>query len=758
MPEDVASPQRSASPHDTVASIARMPTEKSEGTEPGRARRLSEGLSEGQLVQITGLTGRSDLNGERAFVLGPANETGRYPVKLLPSAASVEISEDDLCKLLRPVNLRPSEGIPLLSLPLELLRQCLLHAAGEGGSPSSCRPIARLACTSKALHVAAADIWPALSLSLLPPFVLPKRRASSHAASKEAHTPSELEWHLQHLNAAPHEPSRGASAASAASAACRAAMTAATLAWQPACWTLPVARYAAGSIVWRGRLILFGGRGANGFHSNSLHVAELTESPPRWWVPTTGGEVPVGRRLHSMSVDSADRLLLLGGSRQSENEPEASLGDFLALQLPRPGEGDERGPGGEASAPPSPGYRRVAGAGAGAAAGAAAGVASAGVASDSAGAANDMASGVANDVPANAVAHAVGGMPASMSIRPAPWSWTRLRPPPCDRQLDRPPVLFGQSLPADAQAGGERAHPWAFYAHTATWLPPVRGSAETGDMPQAESLLVHGGVSLRFGIPSNVASDGLHNAPVAQAEHIAALVQMGGVPLPVIAGSPLRYDLTDGSWSEVACTGTHPVPTFRHTATLLSERRLLVFWGGYTWSRLAHPPWIDDMPTSEVVLLDLHTYEWSKPLQHLRHARPSRAFVPDPRGGHSAVRLGTKLLCFGGVSPTLDGGERDRDDGFVLETAPDNPSRWSYAPLPLAAGKPPSARSSHAAHLVPREYLDGSEREAAATGAAVTLLMLGGREYVAGETPEQDQHNARADVHGLLLLDAAGGP
>lgn len=302
-------------------------------------------LREGQLVRLVGLRSaqRSAAhNGQHAVGCEPDLEVN--PQDLVQISNNLEPISHNLEPISHDLDqLDPSEGVSLLELPSELLHRTLIEAAGMGGTPAAFRPLSRLAQTCRAARAAVTELWPSLTLSLLPrgTLALPRRLGAlaGAAPAEEAEVSADARAEWRHASAATIlQPDR-----SSAALACRAAAAIVPLmrgggacapCWQLANWTLPVALYGHTSVVWRGQLIVFGGRTAGGVHTNAVHVAELTKSPPVWSQPTTAGVLPRPRRLHTATLDPhSGQLHVLGGSLSSRTTPEAACGDAHALCL-----------------------------------------------------------------------------------------------------------------------------------------------------------------------------------------------------------------------------------------------------------------------------------------------------------------------------------------------------------------------------------------------------------------------------------------
>lgn len=404
-----------------------------------------------------------------------------------------------------------------------------------------------------------------------------------------------------------------------------------------------------------GQLIIFGGRGADGVHMSTVHVADLTASPPAWRTPRATGTPPCARRLHAAALDptGTGRMYVSGGSRQSDATPDAAAGDVFSLDLDT-------------------------------------------------------------------------------------WAWSEEpQPPPGEYG-----TLIGVRLP-DAPA----AEPWAYFAHSGTWVPSeVAGGAATGDGGGAASqgggcLLLFGGVRMTLGIPERLPP-----------QHVQDVIALGGMTLPVESRALLRYCPSDGEWTHVQCSGAQHVHlgAFRHSATLVPHRAQLVCWGGFHWRSLEEAPWTDDVPTDHLSVLSLRSWTWTAPRPHAN----TRPHAITPRGSHSACLLGERLFVFGGVSVDHEAYERDLDEGFVLDL-----NTWARERCEGLVS--PSRRSAHTAHVVPHRYLGALEGGPGTSdgggddpsgAAALAVLVLGGREYIAGDSPEEDEHRPRESVHGLLLL------
>ena len=291
---------------------------------------------DGQQVWLVGLRSAAH-NGQHAVVCEPVPPPGeRHVVRVLGRGdggpQELKVNPQDL------------EPISLFQLPSEVVHRILIEAAGKGGTPAAFRPLSRLAQTCGAARAAVKEVWPSLMLSLLPrgTLALPRRRVGAlagAASAEEAEVSTEARAEWRHAGAATILQQDRSSAA----LACRAAAALVPLMrgggaceprWQLANWTLPVALYGHTSVVWRGQLVVFGGRAAGGVHTNAVHVAELTKSPPVWSQPTTAGVLPCYRRLHTATLDPhSGRLHVLGGSLSLHTIPEAACGDAHTLCL-----------------------------------------------------------------------------------------------------------------------------------------------------------------------------------------------------------------------------------------------------------------------------------------------------------------------------------------------------------------------------------------------------------------------------------------
>jgi len=131
------------------------------------------------------------------------------------------------------------------------------------------------------------------------------------------------------------------------------------------------------------------------------------------------------------------------------------------------------------------------------------------------------------------------------------------------------------------------------------------------------------------------------------------------------------FDPCSQSWSELKPRGTKPSKREGHSATLLSDGRVLLF-GGYNGS----------------FLNDVHELTLNESRGSWRQLSVSGE-APAPRDGHSAMLAadGTTLLIFGGFD-----GTQQRNDLFALDTL-----RMEWVELSLAGGERPVPRCLHSA-------------------------------------------------------------
>ncbi|PSC67948.1 acyl-binding domain-containing 4-like isoform X1 isoform A [Micractinium conductrix] len=120
-------------------------------------------------------------------------------------------------------------------------------------------------------------------------------------------------------------------------------------------------------------------------------------------------------------------------------------------------------------------------------------------------------------------------------------------------------------------------------------------------------------------------------------------------------GELLVLDLATWQWSRPEASGTRPGPRSAHAAALYRNRYLLVFGGG----SVAHC-------NNELHCLDTQTLEWSQPAWE--------GPVPPPRAGHAGAILGSTWFIVGGGNNTSGCA-----DMYALDLSPlgSGPVQWT---------------------------------------------------------------------------------
>jgi Rab9 effector protein with kelch motifs len=122
------------------------------------------------------------------------------------------------------------------------------------------------------------------------------------------------------------------------------------------------------------------------------------------------------------------------------------------------------------------------------------------------------------------------------------------------------------------------------------------------------------------------------------------------------------------TWAAVESSGTLPSPRAGHTATQRGHV-MFVFGGGTGWSGVTY---------NDVFALDTTAMMW--------HAPVVSGKPPEPRAGHTASLIGSKIIIVGGGDH-----KRAFSDVHVLDT---DAMCWSR---PSVAGDLPSGRAGHSA-------------------------------------------------------------
>lgn len=78
---------------------------------------------------------------------------------------------------------------------------------------------------------------------------------------------------------------------------------------------------------------MFGGMDHTTGHTNRLDIADLSSDPVIWTQPTTTGELPSPRRLHTATLDSVGHMHVLGGGSIDELGHRIYMGDHIVLDI-----------------------------------------------------------------------------------------------------------------------------------------------------------------------------------------------------------------------------------------------------------------------------------------------------------------------------------------------------------------------------------------------------------------------------------------
>ena len=144
----------------------------------------------------------------------------------------------------------------------------------------------------------------------------------------------------------------------------------------------------------------------------------------------------------------------------------------------------------------------------------------------------------------------------------------------------------------------------------------------------------------------------------------------------------------DYHWTKLDISGIKPVSRWRHTATQISDSRMLVF-GGFTATKHLNDMWIFDTSNETWLTAESNeNHQYDKPRVSRWSNLPKKDEPPCPRGSHTATFFDDHLLIFGG-----NGGS-----GYIREDFNDlhalDLHEWAWYEVETT-GEKPSARSGH---------------------------------------------------------------
>ena len=291
--------------------------------------------------------------------LNRATEDFERECQIMEPGGDVELS---LC-----VSSEDNERVTLEMLPAELLSRIFYLAAGAASGEqkdvtrsgrnsvafgrAAGGAVANAACTCRAFYDASALCWRELCIRGLfdvtalpsapgPPwlsFSPPYDWRRCLARTQPAMLPWRLQWSMLHGGSGGLATAAWATACSVddstTSSANRGSSDHAAGAPVSSGAFLPRRTFAHSSCMHAGKLYVFGGRHESS-HSNSLDVLDLTSRPMHWVSsPPTSGTPPTARRQHTASVDSAGRMMVVGGGCLKPDGKRVYRADAHALCL-----------------------------------------------------------------------------------------------------------------------------------------------------------------------------------------------------------------------------------------------------------------------------------------------------------------------------------------------------------------------------------------------------------------------------------------